>query len=95
MTQREQVDSKHEQPFIVANRNGWEPSRGQVNSILSKMRCIGLRTDWKYCIGLRTKALMFTNLSTQTAGYSDPERLDTCLIFYLGKFLTEREYLET
>ena len=71
--------------MIVANSDGWEPERTKVNSVLSKMKSLGLRTDWAYCLALKTHALMFLC-------HPDHEVVESEVIYFHGKFLTEDEY---
>lgn len=71
--------------MIVANSKGWEPDRKEVNRVLSEMKNKGLRTDWTFCLALATHALMFSE-------HSDHEIVDSELIYFHDKFLTEEEY---
>jgi hypothetical protein len=68
--------------MIVANDKNWEPERLYVDEILTKAKAKGLRTDWRYCIAFQDHAL----------GFADDT--DVMLVFYLGEFMTEDEYME-
>ena len=74
------------EPYIVANQNGWEPSRELVDAGLALLRTKGMRTDWKYCLGLDGHGLMF-------AEHSDHDIVDSCVVVKGDRIYAEDEWI--